>query len=81
MSPEGTSSKQVSDPSWPRDTGGRAAASAASGRGSSVPLETEPLVWFHPLLAGRGARGSVQPVSGTLALEEEPATWPELRSR
>jgi hypothetical protein len=46
-----------------------------------MQLEIEPLVSFHPLLAGRGIRGGIQPVSGTLALEEEPATWPELDTR
>ena len=75
MSPEGTSTQGVSDPERSPITSGP----AASGRGPSVPLETEPLVCFHPLLAGRGTRGTVQPVSGTLGLEEEPATWPELR--
>ena len=44
---------------------------------ASVPLETEPLVFFHPLLAGSAAPGGVQPLRGHLSLEEEPATWPQ----
>lgn len=42
-----------------------------------VGLETEPVPFFHPLLAGRASPGSVQPVPGALLLEEEPATWPQ----
>lgn len=42
------------------------------------PLDgTEPLVFFHPLLAGSVAPASV-PVADVLMLEEEPATWVEL---
>ena len=48
------------------------------GGGPDIPLETEPLVFFHPLLAGSVSPGKVQPVRATLLLEEEPATWPEL---
>jgi hypothetical protein len=43
-----------------------------------IPLETEPLVFFHPLLAGRTVPGRVPPVPDGLLLEEEPATWPQL---
>jgi hypothetical protein len=50
----------------------------ASDRRSSIALETEPLVFFHPTLAGLTAPGKVQPVPGTLLLEEEPATWPQV---
>jgi hypothetical protein len=46
----------------------------------SIPLETEPLVFFHPTLVGRAAPGAVQPVPGTIRLEEEPATWPEFQA-
>ena len=42
------------------------------------PLETEPLVFFHPTLAGLAAPGQVQPVEGSIQLEEEPATWVQL---
>jgi hypothetical protein len=45
---------------------------------SSIPLETEPLVFFHPTRAGLSRPGGIQPVDGTLLLEEEPATWPQL---
>ena len=51
--------------------------SAEVKRESSIPLETEPLVFFHPLLAGLSPPGAVQPVPGTVLLEEEPATWPQ----
>lgn len=44
----------------------------------SIPLETEPLVFFHPTLAGLSPPGTIQPLEGTLLLEEEPATWPQL---
>jgi hypothetical protein len=50
------------------------------GGSPSIPLETEPLVFFHPLLAGSVSPGKVQPVRHTLKLEEEPATWLELTS-
>lgn len=43
-----------------------------------LPLETEPLVFFHPRLAGLAAPGPVQPVDGSIRLEEEPATWAQL---
>jgi hypothetical protein len=43
-----------------------------------IPLETEPLVFFHPTLVGLAAPGVVQPFPGPLLLEEEPATWPQL---
>ena len=45
---------------------------------TTLPLETEPLVFFHPTLAGRTAPGPVQPVTGSIQLEEEPATWMQL---
>ena len=44
----------------------------------SIPLEEEPLTFFHPTLAGLSPPGGVQPVEATLLLEEEPATWPQL---
>lgn len=45
---------------------------------SLLALETEPFVFFHPLLAGTSEPGNVQPVRDTLPLlEEEPSTWPE----
>jgi hypothetical protein len=48
------------------------------GVNSTIPLETEPLVFFHPLLAGSVKSGGVQPVRATVLLEEEPATWLQL---
>ena len=45
------------------------------GASSTIPLETEPLVFFHPLLAGSVRPGGAQPVRAALLLEEEPATW------
>jgi hypothetical protein len=50
-------------------------AGAAPAHGSTIPLETEPLVFFHPLLAGSVRPGGVQPVRAAVLLEEEPATW------
>ncbi len=50
----------------------------ASDGKSSIALETEPLVFFHPTLVGLAPPGKVQPVPGTLLLEEEPAIWPQL---
>lgn len=51
---------------------------SSPGDGSSIPLDTEPLVFFHPLLVGTAGPGKVQPVPGSPKLEEEPATWPQL---
>jgi hypothetical protein len=47
---------------------------------NSIPLEEEPLTFFHPTLAGLSPPGAVQPVHHTLLLEEEPATWPQVVS-
>ena len=44
----------------------------------AVSLETEPLVFFHPTLAGTAPPGAIQPLPGPMLLEEEPATWPQL---
>ena len=44
----------------------------------ALPLETEPLVFFHPTLAGTAPPGAIQPLPGPMLLEEEPATWAEL---
>lgn len=51
--------------------------SPSAGSRPAIPLETEPVVFFHPALAGRAVPGDGQPVPGTLLLEEEPATWPQ----
>ena len=53
----------------------------SASQSSSLALETEPLVFFHPTLAGLCRPGPVQPVVATLLLEEEPATWPEVGQR
>ncbi|MEW6472287.1 MAG: hypothetical protein AB1679_08450 [Actinomycetota bacterium] len=50
----------------------------AIDRKTSIALETEPLVYFHPTLVGRARPGKVQPVPHRLLLEEEPATWPQV---
>lgn len=50
--------------------------SPAPGASAAIPLGTEPVVFFHPTLAGGAFPGDVQPVPGTLLLEEEPAVWP-----
>ena len=51
------------------------------GASPTIPLETEPLVFFHPLLAGSVRPGGVQPVRAALLLEEEPATSLQLDDR
>ena len=45
---------------------------------SRPSLETEPLVFFHPTLAGLGPPGSIQPFPGPVPLDEEPAVWLQL---
>ena len=44
---------------------------------SRLALETEPFVFFHPVLVGTSEPGGVQPVDKQPLLEEEPATWPQ----
>ena len=51
---------------------------AADRADSTITLETEPLLFFHPLLAGSVRPGGVQPVRATVLLEEEPVTWLQL---
>ena len=46
-------------------------------KSSPIALETEPFVFFHPLLVGTSLPGTVQPVEEQPLLEEEPATWPQ----
>ena len=46
-------------------------------KSSRLALETEPIVFFHPLLVGTSGPGNVQPVDEQPLLEEEPATWPQ----
>jgi hypothetical protein len=53
-------------------------APATPGDRPSLPLETEPLLFFHALGAGDAVPGPVQPVPGLPLLEEEPSIWPEL---
>jgi hypothetical protein len=48
---------------------------ARPGDGPGIPLETEPLLFFHPMVAGESRPGGVQPASGRPLLEEEPALW------
>jgi hypothetical protein len=45
---------------------------------TALSLEVEPLVFFHSTVAGLAPAGKVQPVPGTLPLEEEPAIWLEV---
>jgi hypothetical protein len=68
------------DAARPPGVAGRATGRSAPtpGAGSTIPLETEPLVFFHPLLAGSVRPGGVQPVPATVLLEEEPAMWLQL---
>jgi hypothetical protein len=51
------------------------ATSSRPGDGPGIPLETEPLESFDPMVAGESRPGGVQPVPGTPLLEEEPALW------
>ena len=44
---------------------------------SGLSLEIEPLVFFHPTLAGL-ASGSIQPFPGPFPFDEEPAIWPRV---
>ncbi len=44
----------------------------------AVSLDTEPLVVFHPTLAGTAPPGRVQPVPGPFPFDEEPAIWAEV---
>ena len=41
-------------------------------------LEVEPMVFFHPTLAGLAPPGSIQPFPGPLPFDEEPAIWLQL---
>ena len=63
------------------DPAGAAPSVPTTGTSSTIALETEPLVFFHPLHAGSVRPGGVQPVRATVLLEEEPATWLQLASR
>ena len=45
---------------------------------SGLSLETEPLVFFHPTLAGLAPPGSIQPFPGPFPFDEEPAIWPHV---
>ena len=38
-------------------------------------LEVEPVVFFHPTLAGLAPPGSIQPFPGSFPFDEEPAVW------
>ncbi len=53
-------------------------SSSGPGDRPGIPLETEPFVFFHPLVAGHATPGPVQPAPGLPLLEEEPSAWPEL---
>lgn len=55
----------------------REAVPAPAGDRTALTLETEPVVFFHPLGAGAAVPGPVQPAGGPPLLEEEPTVWPE----
>jgi hypothetical protein len=59
-------------------TAGSSRTSPSPRKAEDIPLETEPLVFFHPNLVGTANPGKVQPVQGSVLLEEEPATWPQM---
>ena len=45
---------------------------------SGLSLETEPLLFFNPTLAGLAPPGSIQPFPGPIPFDEEPAVWAEV---
>lgn len=45
---------------------------------SGLSLEIEPLLFFHPTLAGLATPGSIQPFPGPFPFDEEPAIWLQL---
>ena len=45
---------------------------------SGLLLETEPLLFFNPTLAGLATPGSIQPFPGPFPFDEEPAIWAEV---
>jgi hypothetical protein len=45
---------------------------------SGLSLETEPLLFFNPTLAGLAPPGSIQPFPGPFPFDEEPAIWARL---
>jgi LPXTG-motif cell wall-anchored protein len=49
---------------------------AAPGAGPNTQLDDEPIIFFHPLVAGPSAAVSAQPGDGTRTrLDDEPALW------
>ena len=47
---------------------------APTANESGLSLETEPLLFFNPTLAGLAEPGSIQPFPGPFPFDEEPAT-------
>jgi hypothetical protein len=45
---------------------------------SGLSLETEPLLFFNPTLAGLALPGNIQPFPGPFPFDEEPAIWAEV---
>lgn len=45
---------------------------------SGLSLETEPLLFFNPTLAGLAEPGSIQPFPGPVPFDEEPAVRAEV---
>lgn len=60
----------------PKATPAPAPTPAANETGLS--LETEPLLFFNPTLAGLAIPGSIQPFPGPFPFDEEPAVWAEV---
>ncbi len=52
--------------------------STATANESGLSLETEPLLFFNPTLAGLALPGSIQPFPGPFPFDEEPAIWLQL---
>ena len=45
---------------------------------SGLSLDTEPLLFFDPMLAGLAEPGSIQPFPGLFPFDEEPAVRAEV---
>jgi len=45
---------------------------------TELPMETEPLVFFHATVAGLAPPGKIQPLPAPVPFDEEPAVWAEV---
>jgi hypothetical protein len=51
---------------------------APTANESGLSLETEPLLFFNPTLAGLALPGNIQPFPGPFPFDEEPAVRAEV---